>query len=164
MVPRRIFSSWFGTEDVFADLPANDAAMTGPVRPGSMHAATRGNSGGDAAIQSPEPDLIIFTLYNKTAYWHIRSNKLYLQAELKRLQTVGLQDSAISQQRSVPPFPPEAAVLLTAWWPVAKAQITALPVWDPGLNPPRLAGNSYITWQRVVGIDASAQESGNGKN
>jgi len=44
-------------------------------------------------------------------------------------------------------------VIKTAWWPVAAEGLTAMPVWDPELNPPARSGNSYPGWARVVAVD-----------
>jgi hypothetical protein len=43
---------------------------------------------------------------------------------------------------------------------VARDRITALPVWDPELNPPGHNGNPYTGWRRVVAVDpAGAQRA-----
>jgi hypothetical protein len=62
-------------------------------------------------------------------------------------------DDAIVGDRSVAPFPTNAIVLKTVWWPVSKNKITPLPVWDRDRNPPRRGGNGYASWRRIVAID-----------
>ena len=84
----------------------------------------------DPAPSSSGAPVITYTLYNEAAYSHIRSNRLNRVAELKRLQVAGEPDSEIVNDRSVPPFPSEAVILKTVWWPVAQHARTALPVWD----------------------------------
>lgn len=150
-----IFKSWRHADDVFARAHANKVESDSAP----MHPPVRGDvsdAHGGTPIQSGEPQVIIFTMYNETAYQHIRGNELHLHAELERLRAVGQPDSTLIHDRTIPPLPADAGVLLTAWWPVARESLTALPVWDPDLNPPRKGGNSYITWQRAVAIDPSA--------
>ena len=98
--------------------------------------------------------VITYTLYNEAAYSHIRSNRLNRVAELKRFQVAGEPDSEIVNDRSVPPFPSEAVILKTVWWPVAQHARTALPVWDTEPNPPRAAGSDYLNWRRVVAVES----------
>lgn len=144
------YAPWHRVEDVFAPdaraLPAGPARAR-PSSEGRMSAAE------DGMLQTGEPQVIIFTLYNEAAFRHVRHNGLYQRAQLERLQATGSVDAVITANRTVPPFPFDSVVLLTAWWPVARNGVTALPVWDPKLNPPRKGGNNYVTWQRVVAID-----------
>ena len=88
------------------------------------------------ALQSGGEELIVFALYDTAASRHIRSHPL-----------AGRSASAF------PPFPDGSAILLAAWWPVARQGLSPLPVWDPADNPPNPAGNGYLTWKRLVAID-----------
>lgn len=109
--------------------------------------------------QSAEPQVIISTLFNEAASQHIRGHQLQSAAELMRLQSSGEPDPIIADNRTVPAFPDGSVVLLTAWWPIASAGVTAMPVWDPEINPPLRGGNSYITWARSVAVDPAMHES-----
>lgn len=106
--------------------------------------------------QSGEPQVIIFTLFNDLAAQHIRHHDLRNADELARLQTTGASDRTFSNNRTIPPFPEGSVAVLTAWWPIAPVGLTAMPVWDPELNPPLRGGNSYITWQRSLAVDPAA--------
>jgi hypothetical protein len=56
--------------------------------------------------------------------------------------------------RTVPAFPRDSIVVMTAWWPVSARAATPLPVWDED-DAARLAGtNAYVSWPRVVAVDA----------
>jgi hypothetical protein len=94
-------------------------------------------------------------LYNDAAYQHIVRNRLNETAQLNGLRKTGILDNSVAGDRDVPPFPANAMVLKTAWWPVAKSGLTALPVWDPQRNAANRRGNPYSSWQRVVAVDPS---------
>jgi hypothetical protein len=145
------FESWYGESAVFGtvDASAQQSGIEGFAR-GRL--ARHGGSMASPAATGGVP-VLTYTLYDPLAYEHIRRHHLYRQAELRRLRQVGAVDSSVASDRSVPPFPQQAMVLKTAWWPVAAGGITPLPVWDPERNPPRRAGNSYLSWQRVVAVD-----------
>ncbi|HWA21029.1 MAG TPA: hypothetical protein VG735_01380, partial [Caulobacterales bacterium] len=133
------FETWRGEGEVYGDAPTTEATrgIRGFSRP--------------AAVGAPAPALLgapvlAYTLYNDAAFGHIRSTGLYSRAALDRLRTVNARD--------VPAFPSNAIVVKTAWWPVARSGLTAMPVWDPLENPARRGGNPYTSWRRVVAIDA----------
>jgi hypothetical protein len=138
------FESWYGEDQVFA----SDAGS-------HLQRGIRGFSRGGVTpvVQSGGVPVLSYTLYNASAYNHIRNNRLHSRIELTRLQNEGAADSLVPNNRTVPAFPTNAIVLKTVWWPVAGDAITALPVWDPDLNPPRQRGNDYTSWRRVVAID-----------
>jgi hypothetical protein len=141
---RSLSRAWLRSDEIFA--PA------GAAQSGSM---TSKPSAHDGMAQSGEPQAIIITLYNDVASHHIRSNKLHERAQLDRLLIAGKMDPLIRENRTVPSFPSDSVVVLTAWWPISRDRTTAMPVWDPELNPPRRAGNNYATWQRAVAVDRS---------
>ncbi len=107
-------------------------------------------------VEPPGSVALSFVLYNFAAYNHIRTNHLYQQATLDSLAKNGAFDQKIPQNRTIPPFPPGAVVLKTVWWPVAKDKISAMPIWDPEINPPQAAGNPTTTWARYIGIDPTS--------
>lgn len=124
------FLRWPGQSETFApvSLPAQDPA------------------GGEASIhRSGEAPLISFIHYNPTAYRHIRDHGLYRADELKRLRVAGAS-------HSIPPFPRDAIVAMSAWWPISADGETPMPVWDPE-GRHRLAGtNSYVSWPRLLSV------------
>jgi hypothetical protein len=139
-VPR--FESWQGEAAVFA--PRSHTGLSG----------IRGfaRRGPEQASSSPGVPVINYTLYNAVAVAHLRAHRLEHRAELARLRRTGVRDRVFTADRSIAGFPDGAVILKTAWWPLAADRITALPVWDPESNPARAAGNSYLSWQRVVGV------------
>jgi hypothetical protein len=104
-------------------------------------------------FQSGEAEIIVLTQYNPPAYDHIRGQELYRPQRLDRLRVTGGPAGDVAGARTVPPFPAGAAILLSAWWPVAPDGVTAMPVWDPEFNPPLAGGNGYATWRRAVAVD-----------
>jgi hypothetical protein len=142
------FETWHG--EVFSKVPPERARR-------GIYGFSRVERSIDAEAQSADSAILTYTLYNEPAYEHIRSDRLYLISGLQQLQVTGDSDREVDGDRSVPPFPTRAIVLKTAWWPVARNAVTAMPVWDPEHNPPRRGGNPYITWQRVVAIDPVAR-------
>jgi hypothetical protein len=93
-----------------------------------------------------------FVLFNAQAHKYIRDNKLFQTETLDALRAGGAADIADA--------PPEAMSIKTVWWPVARNQLTPLPVWDnEPTRPietgfPQVIGNAPETWKRVVAIDA----------
>jgi hypothetical protein len=151
-----LFETWHGEGELFGGTIANEESRgirgfsrTNPAMPRGAEEAT-------------DVPVVAYTLYNDPAYHHIRNYRLNHIAQLNRLLKVGKRDSTVAGDRSVPPFPAHSIVLKTVWWPVARNQITALPVWDPGHNPPKRSGNSYLTWSRAVAVDAVPTTLGNG--
>jgi hypothetical protein len=143
---RPVFETWHGEADLFSNGGPGPRGIRGFSR----------TSDGPAALHSPvDVPVITYTLYNDAAYEHIRRNRLNKISRLNLLRKIGAPDTGIAGDRAVPAFPADAIVLKTVWWPVAKNELTALPVWDPQSNVPRRSGNPYITWQRVVAMDPS---------
>jgi hypothetical protein len=146
-----IFTTWYSEDETFQAGPAPQGLIPRRVTfPFRVPAQFR-ESG--LAPQAAGTALLSFVLYNYPAYYHIRSNRLYLTTTLDSLRQSGAADRVIPADRTVPPFPADAIALKTIWWPVAKDKITPMPVWDPDLNPARPAGNPFTTWARTVAID-----------
>ncbi|MCP3411332.1 hypothetical protein [Bradyrhizobium sp. CCGB01] len=148
-----IFETWFSEDEVFKVGPEPQAV--GPRRivrrfkqPAQLSAIP-----GELVPQAAGTALLSEVLYNYAGYKHVRTNRLYLTVELDALRANGAPDSVVPGNRIIPVFPSEAISLKTVWWPIARDQVTALPVWDPESNPPRPAGNPFTTWARVVAVD-----------
>jgi hypothetical protein len=141
---RSLSRAWLGSDEIFA--PASSGQSKSIAGKAGAH---------DGMAQSGEPQAIIITLYNDIASRHIRISKLHERAALDQLLVAGMIDPLIRENRTVPSFPSDAVVVLTAWWPIARDRTTAMPVWDPDLNPPLSGGNNYATWQRAVAVDRS---------
>lgn len=98
--------------------------------------------------------LASFTLYNREARGHIRTNNFFRANNLTQLNQAFLASTPI-EQREITPFPREAVVLKTTWWIVKKSGLTVMPIWDPiptGANQP---ARDYPTWRRAVAVDPS---------
>jgi hypothetical protein len=149
------FESWHGEGEVFATAPPQQPqrGILGFSRASEIR-ETR-TSKHTPVPTFPDVPVFAYTLYNPVAYEHIRAHRLNRISELDRLRHSGRADAEFTSDRAIPPFPPQAVVLKTMWWPVAKAGVTTLPVWDPADNPPRSSGNSYLQWQRSVIVDPS---------
>jgi hypothetical protein len=147
-----LFETWFSEEETFQVGPQPQAQ--GPRRMvRRFKQPSQFLRPGQPAPQAAGTALLSEVLYNYPGYDHVRSKRLYLSSELDTLQQTGAADPKIPNNRAVPAFPAASVVLKTVWWPVAKDQATALPVWDPESNPPRKNGNLFTTWARVVAVD-----------
>jgi hypothetical protein len=143
------FETWHGEGELFSTATPGPRGIRGFSRTSPKPS--------DSNSQTADVPVLTYTLYNDAAYEHILRNHLNETAELNRLRKTGILDKGIAGDRSVPPFPANAIVLKTVWWPVAKKGLTALPVWDPARNAPRPNGNPYSSWQRVVAVDPSGR-------
>lgn len=119
-------------------------------RAGGMRGFDRPTKGVSDPHSASAP-VVTYTLYNPPAFEHIRRHGLYGTAGLERLREGGMSPK-------IPPFPVEAMIAKTAWWPVAAEGLTALPVWDEALNPPQNRGNPYVTWRKVVAVDPAGKD------
>jgi hypothetical protein len=135
------FQTWHGEGELFSPGPSRGPGLRGFSRTGISNP------------ENPDVPVLTYTLYNDAAYSHIIGHHLNEAAALDALRQTGSDDTAIAGNRDVPAFPSDSIVLKTVWWPVAREGITALPVWDPGSNPPNRNGNPYTGWRRVVGVD-----------
>ena len=142
-----VFLSWYGAGEVFADEPGPSVLMAARGLDATFAEATQRVHQADTA-----PPRIIRAHYNAAAYRCIRTNRLHEAHVLDRLA----RDTAVSgiptAPRSIPAFPREAAIVKSVWWPVPADGVVPLPVWDAEQNGPRLTGNDYPTWRRVVAI------------
>ena len=151
------FETWFSEDETFASGPealrARGATMamprfSVPRQFGELRGAR------DIAAE-PGSAVLSFVLYNFAGYNHVRTNRLFQKSVLDNLVKNGAFDVKIPQNRMIPPFPPNAVVLKTVWWPVAKDKVSAMPIWDPETNPPQATGNNFPTWSRFIGVDAT---------
>jgi hypothetical protein len=144
------FESWHGENELFGnDEP--DHLRTG-IRGFSRSAEASARDG----VLSDVP-VLSYTLYNETAYQHIRRYHLNELGALQQLVESGAADPVVAGDVTVPGFPIRSIVLKTVWWPVAQKGITSLPVWDPAKNPPYPSGNPYTSWSRVVALDPTGE-------
>jgi hypothetical protein len=148
-----IFETWYSENETFVSGATPQAL--GPRRVVRQFQVPQQFLGapGQAAPQAAGNALLSEVMFNFANYNHIRSKKLFSQDELDRLKQSGDKDPEIANNTAVPAFPAESISLKTVWWPVAKDQPTAMPIWDPETNSSNPAGNDYRTWSRAVVID-----------
>jgi hypothetical protein len=154
-----IFETWFSEDETFAsgvsNLRGRGSSMPTPrFSVPRQFGASRGTNDA-AAPAAPGSAVLSFVLYNFAGYNHVRTNRLFQASALDNLVKNGAFDVKIPQSRTIPPFPSNAVVLKTVWWPVAKDKVSAMPIWDPEANPPQAAGNPLPTWSRFIGVDAT---------
>jgi hypothetical protein len=152
-----IFETWFSEEETFASgavtLRARAPSVSMPRFSVPKQFGTLRGARDAAAVSVPGNAVLSFVLYNFAGYNHVRTNRLFQASVLDNLAKNGAFDVKIPQSRMVPPFPANAVVLKTIWWPVAKDKVSAMPIWDPETNPPMAAGNPLPTWSRYIGVD-----------
>jgi hypothetical protein len=148
-----IFETWYSEDEVFEVGPALQASGPRRVVLRFKQPAQLAPVPGQVMPQAAGTALLSEVRYDYAGYNHVRTNRLYLQSELDALKESGAPDPAVPNNRIIPAFPAASVALKTVWWPVAKDQITAMPVWDPESNQPRKSGNPFTTWPRVVAID-----------
>jgi hypothetical protein len=148
-----LFETWFAEQEAFATGPTPQAV--GPRRVLKRFSVPQQFVGvpGEPALEAAGTAILSEVMFNFANYNHIRSKKLFLKSELTNLRQTGAPDPQIQNDKTVPPFPPEAISLKTIWWPVKKNEPTPMPIWDPETNPINAAGNPYPTWKRTIAID-----------
>lgn len=146
------FESWYGEDRCFADVES-DAPPRGLLEFSRADADADGVFAEHGA-QSADTAPLVYTLYNAAAYRHIRRHRLFEQATLRRLRETPSTLRDAQGRIMIPPFPRDAMVVKTAWWPARGDGLTPLPVWDAQANPAIRAGNNFLGWRRVVAIDA----------
>jgi hypothetical protein len=146
---RPAFESWYGEDSVFrrGTIGATTLGIRGFSRHLKSNVIVPSNR---SAHGSSEVPVIAYTLYNAAAYDHIQRNALNQVAGLQHAKDAEVKDRLVTGDWQVPAFPRDSVIVKTVWWPVARDGSTALPVWDPEDNPPRLTGNGYPTWRRIV--------------
>jgi hypothetical protein len=148
-----IFETWFSEEETFdSDISSIKARPTTPFFKVPSQFQSR-RSTFNAELAAAGSAVLSRVLYNFAGYNHVRTNHLYQKSALDTLAKSGAFDAKIPQNRTVPPFPANAVVLKTVWWPVAKDKISAMPIWDPDKNAVQPTGNPITTWARYIGVD-----------
>jgi hypothetical protein len=143
------FTGWINESTVFsaAEVPiqARSAFPGHPLASADAHNR-----------YSTDSPVITFVHYNTLASQHIRANGLYRPDQLQRLARA---EASIGRNiASIPDFPKDAEITMTAWWPVAATGMTALPVWDSDAGRGNTGSFDYTRWSRIVAVvpDAAA--------
>ncbi|THD02487.1 hypothetical protein B1810_14265 [Panacagrimonas perspica] len=140
------FEGWFSEAETF------EPEASAGVMPPFTHPAKFRSPAAPGHQGVPGAPLITYVHFNASAYQHIREHRLFDADALRGLAESGASDPEFRQARTIPALPASAIALKTGWWPVAAHGVTALPVWDADANDPRVEGNDYSTWSRVIGV------------
>jgi hypothetical protein len=146
-----VWETWNSAEETFQLGPPPPAS--GPRRPQRNF---RGPQQFEAAGGAPPPavgdSLASFTLFNAELRDFVQREQLQKRATLKRINDSFTPQTPIVD-RKIPDFPHAAVALKTAWWIVKRSGLTAMPIYDPELNPVLPAGNPPRTWKRCIAVD-----------
>jgi hypothetical protein len=145
-----VWETWYSADATFTPGPALQGAH--PVERNFRNPQQFMSRGRHP--QAVGASLLSFTLFDQETRANIRTNQLNIATHLDDINNGFAADTPV-EQRNVPPFEAKAASVKTVWWVVKSSGLTALPVWDPDLNPPLPGGTDYPTWKRVVAIDPS---------
>lgn len=139
-----VVAEWFNKSEVLA--AGERLAFPGLT----SSAVASAMAGGIVRLDAP---VLTFVHFNAPARAHVRKNHLFDPGALEALRRSGPLDPSVLGSRRLPPWPRNAATVMSAWWPVAATGITPLPVWDPLAQKRETGSNSYVNWPRVVAID-----------
>lgn len=148
-----VFAGWFNKAEVFA---AGDRLAFPGLPTSAVASAT---AGGIVRLDAP---VLAFVHFNAPAQAHVRAHRLFDPATLEALRRSGPLDPRVRGSRRIPPWPSNAATVMSAWWPVAATGITPLPVWDPLARKREAGSNSYVNWPRVVAVDPALRGGATG--
>lgn len=111
---------------------------------------------GGAPPPAPGESLASFTLFNTELKDFVQMHQLQKKSALKAIND-GFTPQTPIVDRKIPDFPRSAVALKTVWWIVKKSELTAMPIFDPDLNPVLPTGNPPRTWKRCVAVDAQRE-------
>jgi hypothetical protein len=146
------FIDWYSEAETFAAAePSPDATrMPFPGLPIGAGVAP------ERRVQHfADAPVITFVHYDRLAYRHIREHQLYRETRLQEIARDGDIDPAFAGMKTIPLLPKGAQILMSAWWPVAAATPTPLPVWDPQYAHDKDSAIDYPSWRRIVAIATS---------
>ncbi len=157
-----IFETWYSTDEVYN--PQGNAgvvrrALQHPVRvPTQSVIATSSRGGAPAGLMS-------FVKLNRPASSFIWDNAYHLTPTLAGLNARFDAQGTATVERSVNPFPNDAAALKLVFWlvknpasPQSERGLTALPIWNPAYPPPRGGlPPMHTTWTDGVAIDPAGR-------
>lgn len=157
-----IFETWYSTDEVY-----NPQGRAGVVRRTFQHPyrvptqsmiATSSRGGAPAGLMS-------FVKLNRPAANFIWDNAYYLTPTLAGLNARFDAQGTATVERSINPFPNNAAALKLVFWlvknpasPQSERGLTALPIWNPAYPPP--PGGlppMHTTWTDGVAIDPAGR-------
>ena len=153
-----VFETWYSIPEVYnpkGRAGVGHRTLRHPFRVATQSAVANGRRGGAPA------GLMSFVKVNRASADFIWDNGYYLTPTLRGLMARFERDGTATVERSIKPFPTNAAALKLVYWlvknpasPQSEHGLTALPIWDPSYPPP--AGGlppMHTTWTNAVAID-----------
>ena len=153
-----VFETWFSIDEVY-----NAKGRAGVDRRTLRHAfaVPRQSAIAHGARGGAPAGLMSFVKLNRAAANSIWDGQYYLTPTLAGLNAKFDAQGTATVERSINPFPVDAAALKLVFWlvknpasPQSENGLTALPVWDPGYPPPPGgAPPMHTTWTSAVAVD-----------
>ncbi len=153
-----VFATWYSIPEVYnprGRAGVERRTFRHPFKVATQSAIANGARGGAPA------GLMSFVKLNRGAADFVWDNRYHLTPTYTALAAKFDRDGTATVERSVKPFPPNAAALKLVYWlvknpasPQAERGLTALPIWDPNYPPP--AGGvppMHTTWRNAVAVD-----------
>jgi hypothetical protein len=152
-----VFATWYSVPEVYNPEGKAGARRRPYAHPEKLTQSQLANSdqGGAAA------GLMSFVKLNQAAADFIWKNRYNLRSTLTKLKKRFDAQGTPTVERSIKPFPPQAAALKLVFWlvknprsPQSSRGLTALPVWNPNYPPPP-GGQTpmHTTWTEGVAVD-----------
>ena len=153
-----VFETWYSIDEVY-----NPRGRAGVERRALRHAFSvpRQSVVANGARGGAPAGLMSFVKLNDAAASFVWDNKYYLKPTLASLNAKFDAQGTATVERSIHPFPADAAALKLVFWLVkdprsrqSERGLTALPVWDPAYPPPPGgAPPMHTTWTNAVAVD-----------
>jgi hypothetical protein len=153
-----VFETWYSIPEVYntkGRAGVDHRTLRHPFKVATQSAVANGSRGGAPA------GLMSFVKLNRASADFIWDNGYHLTPTLRGLMTRFDRDATATVERSIKPFPTNAAALKLVYWlvknpasPQSERGLTALPIWDPNYPPP--AGGlppMHTTWKNAVAVD-----------
>jgi hypothetical protein len=157
-----VFQTWYSIDEVY-----NPRGREGVARRTLRHAFSvpKQSAIANGARGGAPAGLMSFVKLNDAAASFIWDNKYYLTPTLAALNAKFDAQGTSAVERSINPFPVNAAALKLVFWLVKDPQsaqsekgLTALPVWDPSYPPPPGgAPPMHTTWTNAVAVDPAGR-------
>jgi hypothetical protein len=157
-----VFQTWYSIDEVYnprggagVDRRTLRHAFSVPRQSAIAHGARGGAAAG----------LMSFVKLNRAAASFVWDGKYYLTPTLAALNAKFDAQGTATVERSINPFPADAAALKLVFWlvkdpasPQSENGVTALPVWDPAYPPPPGgAPPMHTTWTNAVAVDPAGR-------
>ena len=157
-----VFETWYSVEEVYnpkGRAGVDRRALRHPFKaPTQSSLATSSRGGAPAGLMS-------FVKLNRASADFIWDAGYHLTPTLKALNARHDRDGTATVERSIKPFPPNAAALKLVFWlvkdaasPQSERGLTALPVWNPAYPPPSDGGlPMHTSWKNAVAVDPAGR-------